>query len=225
MPADDRRSTPRISSASATSTRPWPTTTPSRSARIAGGDRGRRAGDPRLVRRAADHRRRHPRPGAARGRGERRAGQRPDRELIAAHLVRAEKRAGATWYELAHDRLIEPVRERQRRLAREASGRRAAAGRALGDAQGRPPGLLLAGAELRGRGSAGRRRSRVRAVTEVESAGSSPSRARRRRPPERSAGRRGGSGGWRLARRSSAYSRWSLVASPPGSGVRRKTKR
>ncbi len=27
------------------------------------------------------------------------------------HLVRAEKRAGATWFELAHDRLIEPVRE------------------------------------------------------------------------------------------------------------------
>ncbi len=28
-----------------------------------------------------------------------------------SHLVRAEKRAGATWFELAHDRLIEPVRE------------------------------------------------------------------------------------------------------------------
>ena len=30
--------------------------------------------------------------------------------LIDAHLVRAEERRGATWYELAHDRLIEPVR-------------------------------------------------------------------------------------------------------------------
>ncbi|MGE5763690.1 MAG: hypothetical protein ACM3ZF_07410, partial [Mycobacterium leprae] len=28
----------------------------------------------------------------------------------AAHLVRSEKRLGATWYELSHDRLIEPVR-------------------------------------------------------------------------------------------------------------------
>ncbi len=28
-----------------------------------------------------------------------------------AHLIRAEKRAGATWYELAHDRLVGPVRE------------------------------------------------------------------------------------------------------------------
>ncbi len=33
------------------------------------------------------------------------------KELVDAHLVRAEKRAGATWYELSHDRLLEPVRE------------------------------------------------------------------------------------------------------------------
>ncbi len=33
------------------------------------------------------------------------------RLLENAHLVRAEKRGGATWYELAHDRLIEPVRQ------------------------------------------------------------------------------------------------------------------
>jgi WD40 repeat protein len=32
------------------------------------------------------------------------------RLLEDAHLVRAEKRGGATWFELAHDRLIEPVR-------------------------------------------------------------------------------------------------------------------
>ena len=32
------------------------------------------------------------------------------RLLENAHLVRAEKRGGATWFELAHDRLIEPVR-------------------------------------------------------------------------------------------------------------------
>lgn len=32
------------------------------------------------------------------------------RKLENTHLVRAEKRAGSTWYELAHDRLIGPVR-------------------------------------------------------------------------------------------------------------------
>jgi WD40 repeat protein len=32
------------------------------------------------------------------------------RQLENAHIIRAEKRAGQTWYELAHDRLIEPVR-------------------------------------------------------------------------------------------------------------------
>ena len=31
-------------------------------------------------------------------------------EILDTHLVRGEKRAGATWYELAHDRLIGPVR-------------------------------------------------------------------------------------------------------------------
>ena len=30
--------------------------------------------------------------------------------LVNAHLVRAEQRRGATWFELAHDRLIAPVR-------------------------------------------------------------------------------------------------------------------
>ncbi len=33
------------------------------------------------------------------------------RELENTHLVRAEKRLGATWFELAHDRLIQPVRQ------------------------------------------------------------------------------------------------------------------
>src|SRR5256885_11859523 len=33
------------------------------------------------------------------------------RALIDAYLVRAEKRRGATWFELAHDRLIEPIRK------------------------------------------------------------------------------------------------------------------
>jgi WD40 repeat protein len=36
------------------------------------------------------------------------------RSLIDAFLVRAEERRGSTWYELAHDRLIEPVRNNNR---------------------------------------------------------------------------------------------------------------
>jgi WD40 repeat protein len=32
-------------------------------------------------------------------------------DLVNAHLVREDKRAGATWFELAHDRLIDPVRK------------------------------------------------------------------------------------------------------------------
>jgi len=68
-------------------------------------------------------------------------------KLRAKHLVRAEQRAGATWYELAHDRLIEPVRSdnaawREKHLS--AAQRRAA----LWEDQGRPPGMLLAGPEL-----------------------------------------------------------------------------
>src|SRR5258708_40059926 len=30
-------------------------------------------------------------------------------KLLDTHLIRGEKRRGATWYELAHDRLIRPV--------------------------------------------------------------------------------------------------------------------
>jgi WD40 repeat protein len=39
----------------------------------------------------------------------RQLGDRAIRQLIDAHIVRAEERRGATWFELAHDRLIEPV--------------------------------------------------------------------------------------------------------------------
>ena len=31
--------------------------------------------------------------------------------LVNAHLVRAERRGGARWYELSHDRLLDPVRD------------------------------------------------------------------------------------------------------------------
>ncbi|NJK82271.1 MAG: hypothetical protein HC914_21425, partial [Chloroflexaceae bacterium] len=68
--------------------------------------------------------------------------------LIDAHLVRAEKRRGATWYELTHDRMIEPIQlnnatwfeEHLSTLQRHA---------ALWDVQHRPEGLLLRGEALR----------------------------------------------------------------------------
>ncbi len=67
--------------------------------------------------------------------------------LLDTHLIRAEKRAGATWYELAHDRLLEPVRSdnsvwRAENLS--VTQRRAA----LWERQKRLPGLLLVGDEL-----------------------------------------------------------------------------
>lgn len=68
-------------------------------------------------------------------------------DLVDAHIVRSEKRAGATWYELAHDRLIDPVRASNAawytanlKLFQQQA--------ALWDAQGRPKGLLLQEKEL-----------------------------------------------------------------------------
>lgn len=67
--------------------------------------------------------------------------------LVATHLLRAEKRAGSTWYELAHDRLLGPIQSdneewRQKSLA--AWQQRAA----LWWRQERPESLLLRDAEL-----------------------------------------------------------------------------
>jgi WD40 repeat protein len=64
--------------------------------------------------------------------------------LADAHLVRGEQRGGATWFELTHDRLIEPVQQNNALwmethlslLQRQA---------ALWDSQGRPDDLLLKG--------------------------------------------------------------------------------
>ncbi|TAH50702.1 MAG: hypothetical protein EYC68_12760 [Chloroflexota bacterium] len=69
------------------------------------------------------------------------------RGLVNAHLVRADERRGATWYELAHDRLIEPVRknnaawfqENLSALQRDAD---------LWDRSERPEGMLLRGKAL-----------------------------------------------------------------------------
>jgi Flp pilus assembly protein TadD/CRP-like cAMP-binding protein len=69
-------------------------------------------------------------------------------KLIDAHLVRGEVRASATWYELAHDRLIEPVlRDNQEWFAAHLSTLEQ---RALQwQREGEPEGLLLTGAQLK----------------------------------------------------------------------------
>lgn len=67
--------------------------------------------------------------------------------FVNAHLLRAEKRAGATWYELAHDRLIEPVSQDNQvwfHAHLHPMQRHAAAW----DRQGRPDSLLLQGRTL-----------------------------------------------------------------------------
>jgi WD40 repeat protein len=66
------------------------------------------------------------------------------RELERTYLVRAEKRGGATWFELAHDRLIEPVRQNNARWfdANLSILQRAAD---AWNAQGRSDGMLLFG--------------------------------------------------------------------------------
>jgi len=69
------------------------------------------------------------------------------RPLIDAHLVRGEKRRGVTWFELAHDRLIEPIqknnaywlRENLHEFQRQAM---------LWDRQNRPDTLLIYGEGL-----------------------------------------------------------------------------
>jgi WD40 repeat protein len=68
--------------------------------------------------------------------------------LIEAHLVRGEQRAGATWYELSHDRLIKPVQESNKgwfalhlsELQKTTS---------LWEEQGKPEGLLFLGGSLK----------------------------------------------------------------------------
>jgi WD40 repeat protein len=69
------------------------------------------------------------------------------RNLEDAHIIRAEQRAGQTWYELSHDRLIEPVREDNRKwfsvhlsLFQQQA--------VLWSQQGKSDGLLLGGKEL-----------------------------------------------------------------------------
>lgn len=67
--------------------------------------------------------------------------------LVDAHLVRAEERRGAVWYELAHDRLVEPVRA-DNAAWREAHLSTLERQAALWQREGRPAGLLLTGGTL-----------------------------------------------------------------------------
>lgn len=75
------------------------------------------------------------------------AGHRLLGELLDAHLVRAETRRQATWYELAHDRLIEPVRRDNAawRIRHLSSMERSAL---LWEQEGKPDRLLLLGTDL-----------------------------------------------------------------------------
>ena len=68
-------------------------------------------------------------------------------DLVDAHLVRGESRRQATWYELAHDRLIEPVRRDNAawRTHHQTPFERAAA---LWEQEGKSDRLLLLGEDL-----------------------------------------------------------------------------
>ncbi len=68
--------------------------------------------------------------------------------LVDAHLLRAEERRGAVWYELAHDRLVGPVQvDNQHWRAAHLTTLQRQAG--LWDEQRRPEGMLLRGETLR----------------------------------------------------------------------------
>jgi hypothetical protein len=99
-------------------------------------------------------------------------------KLIKTHLVRPEQRAGATWYELAHDRLIEPILHDNEMWFAEHLNKLQQ--RALQwDHEGEPPALLLTGKDL-----AEAENWEIRnlsALTEVESRFLSACRQKRRR--------------------------------------------
>ncbi len=67
--------------------------------------------------------------------------------ILDTHLVRAETRGGAIWYELAHDRLIEPVRTNNAAW-RDAHLSEVQQRATLWDQQARPIGMLLAPEEM-----------------------------------------------------------------------------
>ena len=67
--------------------------------------------------------------------------------LTDAHLLRAESRRGAVWYELAHDRLTQPIAEDNARWREDHSVCHRATGQRVGRT-GRPDRLLVVGPEL-----------------------------------------------------------------------------
>lgn len=68
-------------------------------------------------------------------------------QLVNTHLVRGEQRAGAVWYELAHDRLISPVRD-DNRVWFDSHLHQVQKVAKIWGSQDEPPGLLLLGEEL-----------------------------------------------------------------------------
>ena len=69
-------------------------------------------------------------------------------QALQSDLVRAEKRGGATFYELTHDRLVEPILENNKEWFSKMTGLLQQQ-TALWSRQGRSDGLLLQGRELR----------------------------------------------------------------------------
>lgn len=69
-------------------------------------------------------------------------------QLVDTHLVRAEQRAGTVWYELAHDRVIEPIRQ-DNAAWREAHLAPVQKVASLWAEQNKPAALLLTGTALR----------------------------------------------------------------------------
>jgi hypothetical protein len=67
--------------------------------------------------------------------------------LESRHIIRAEFRAGARWYELTHDRLVEPIRK-SNEVWFEKNSSLLQNQTALWVAHGRPEGMLLRGKEL-----------------------------------------------------------------------------
>lgn len=89
--------------------------------------------------------------------------------MIDTHLVRAEQRAGATWYELSHDRMVEPVlRNNEAWFATHLAKVQQRA--VQWENEGRPDSLLFVGAELAAalRWAASYGKEQTKTLTEVE---------------------------------------------------------
>ena len=88
-------------------------------------------------------------------------------ELVDAHLVRAEQRGGTIWYELAHDRLIDPVRL-DNATWRDSHLHQVQKIASLWETQEKPDGLLLTGPALRDGEQWARQNQTILTVTEKE---------------------------------------------------------